>query len=320
MLITACIFMHNAQLKAAVPEIYEIPGIIIKKLKKPPQAPPPYMVQTYDEWLETARDIELDKRLYRVPKPEINEKLNKVEDPVILISRYNSPPGSNEVDLSAIKKATTLKSVPVASPDFNNLAVSVYYYSPAHNQISSEVLVVPLDTSKSRINRILEAKILDFQKGSNLSSGIYDVLENLYSSLTVVDWSADGRAILVKEKIGSTDSGIFRTNVWAIFLNEESGYDYKEYPSLQKTIIKYWKKNGKIILDSHRWDIKVLGFNSEKPNQALVIAYVYDNNSEKIFLGVWGLDIYSDSVELISLENVPQGIATNGMTLRFRTE
>lgn len=315
-LLLACIGSADAKIK--IPEK-------LKNLKKPPPEKP-YMVETYDEWLEKAQDIELGKRIYEPQKPQVNEKLNKVEPPVILFSRYNVPPGSNEADLAAIRRELVTKSIPVASADFSKLAVAFYYYAPMYNQISSEVLVVPLDTSKSRIDRILEAKILDYQKGYNLTSGAHEFLKDLYSTLTIVDWSPNGKIVLVKEKIGSPTSGIFRTNLWAIFLDEgvnKSGgitSRYKNYPDLQSTIIKYWKKQNKIILDSYRWDVKVLGFSSANPNLAVVSAHVYDNKGEKISLGTWSVDVYTGDVRLVSTKNEPQGISTNGMVLKLRTE
>jgi len=321
-LLICCIGVADAKIK--MPEKIKVPEKL-KNLRKPPPEKP-YMVQTYDEWLEHSSDIQLQHRTFKPRSPEINEKLNKVEPPVILISRYNSPPGSNDADLSTIRRELVTKATPVSSPQFDKLAVAFYYYSPSHNQISSEVLVVPLNTSKSRIDRILDAKILDYQKGYNLTSGAHELLRDLHSTLTVVDWSADGTIVLVKEKIGSANSGIFRTNLWAIFLDDgidENGgitYQYKGYPDLQTAIAKYWKKQNKIILNSYRWDVKILGFSNVDPNLAIITAHVWDENSEKISLGTWSVNIYTDAVELVSQGSEPQGIATNGMVLKLRTE
>lgn len=303
-------------------DCFEITKKVKTVLRKKSLTTKPYMVQTYDEWLEEARDVGINQRKYEVPKPQINEKLNKIEDPMIFFTRYNVPIGGNEADLAKIRKEKILTSIGVSSPNFNNLAMSVYYYSPVHNQISSEVLVVPLDGSKSRINRILEAKILDNNKGRNLSSGTNEFRQDLYSTLTIVDWSKNGKVVLVKEKIGSTNSGIFRTNVWALFIPERSPsrYTFKGYPQLQKQISRYWRKNKNLILNAYRWDIKILGFSELSPSEVVVLAYAYEKNGTQIFLGSWSVDVYTGVVKLISLKNKNHNISTNGIVLKMRNE
>lgn len=322
-----------------VPEIYEIPGLVKNAVKKKleqkrEKKKPPYMVQTYDEWLDVAQDVPYEERKTVIPKPlmdeEISKKLNKVEDPIITLVRYNIPAGTNEADLSTIKQKGALTSMGVASPDCNNLAVVFYYFSPSHDQIASEAAIIPLDTKKSRINRILEAKIIDKNKGRNITSGVYEFHKHFYSTFTIVDWSADGQTILLKEKLGSSNNGIFRTNVKTMHLsgNGVGAHEYREFPELQKEISAFWRESERLILDNYRWDVKVLGFSENNPDEAIVLAHVNEHTYSRErggktvqkFLGAWGLNVKTGAVRLLSLTETSFPIAANGIILKFRTE
>lgn len=296
--------------------IFSLPACAKWKFKKTKKEKP-YMVQTYDEWLESALDVELSKRIYTKPELVINKKINIV-DPTPYLAKYNLPVGSNEVDLFEIKNAKTLSSIGVASPIFDKLAIVHYYYAPFYNQISSEIFIVPLDTEKPRTERILNAKIIDTDKGTNLAVGAGEFQQDLYSTLTIVDWSTDGRMVLVKEKIGSSNNGIFKTNIWTVYPSK-NGNIIKNYPQLQTAIMNYWRKNGGIILSHYRFDINILGFDKNNPDMVVAVAFAYEKNGGKITLGTWGVNVYTGEVSLISTKNSDVEISTNGLILKFKS-
>ena len=287
-----------------------------KKSKKV-QIVKPRMVETVREWEIQAQEIPLNQRTFERPKEEIKANLNKIVDPTPYLVKYNSPVGGYETDLSRIKELKTIPSLGVASPIFDKLAVVYYYYAPVHNNISSELFIVPLDGSKSRINRILDAKVIDMNKGYNLESGTDEFRGNLLSSLTIVDWAPYGRAILLKEKLGTSDSGIFRTNLHAVLV-DKGDRTIKSFPQLQETIIKYWRKNGGLILNRYRWDIKVLGFSTRNPQDAIVMAYAYEKGGAEVFLGTWAVNVYTGAVDLVSLRNSEPEVSVNGVILKFK--
>ena len=45
-----------------------------------------------------------------------------------------------------------------------------------------------------------------------------EVYSNRFQGLTLVDWSKDSRKLLIKEKIGSTQNGLYKTKLYVHFI------------------------------------------------------------------------------------------------------
>ncbi len=287
------------------------------KIKK--KQPWPKMVETKEEWLNQAQNIDLQDRENPAKDPPVNKKLTVVQPPAPFLVKYNNPPGSPEADIALIKKEKMARSKGVANDDFTRMAYSQYNFYPNFNQISSEVFVMPLDTSKTIVERMTRANVLLADKSFTLTSAKYNYRRNLFSALTVLDWSKNGDVLLVKEKIGSLEGGIFRTNICVVFVDENVKTSaYKRFDNLEDTIKDYWAQKQGIRLNFYRWNIKPLGWNKENEDEIISLAHAWDKNGQEIFLGAWGLNYKTDAVRLISLSETRYEIAIYGNVISFK--
>lgn len=289
------------------------------KIKK--KQPWPKMVETKEEWIMEAQDIDLQERENPAKNPPVNKKLTIVQPPSAFLVKYNNPPGSPEADIALIKKNKMARSKGVANDDFTRMAYSQYNFYPNFNQISSEVFVMPLDTSKTMVERMKNANILLADKSFTLTSAKYYYKRNLFSALIVLDWSKDGDVLLVKEKIGSLDTGIFRTNICVVFVDDDvKTSEYKRFDNLEDSIKDYWAKKEGIRLNFYRWNITPLGWNKENEDEIISLAYAYDKKGQKVFLGAWGLNYKTEEVRLISLSETRYEIAIYGNVISFKVK
>lgn len=284
-----------------------------KKKKVPPQR----MVETKEEWYEQAKNINLEER--KIPEyKELQDKDFKPKaQPPKKFVKYNSAPGSREVDLSKIKRLLDIRSQGVFDPDFKYIAYGQYYYTPVYNQISSDIFVQELKSGFTRIKKALSVNILNVNRTPVISSGIAEFRKDMFSTLTIVDFSRDSSKLLVKEKVGSSNSGIFRNYVWIYFMpkGDTAGFSTR-YDELNDTIKYYWGNKGYLALDNYRWDLKPLGFSEEKPNMVVVEAFAWDKQGEKIYLGLWGIETDSRKILLLSEKPMQIKLSINALILK----
>ena len=273
------------------------------------------MVETKEEWLKEATATPLESRKPDEKKYEHDEKTSKVEPPHAYIKRYNIPAGVWDMNLSTITKNHTQYSIKVASPDFKKFAVTYYYYIPSQNQIASELFIEPLTGFKSRTQKLVDAAVMDKNKGTNLATGIYEFRENSFKTLSIVDWNSTSDLVLVKEKVGSFTSGIFTTNPIVAHRTEYTT-EYKRYPQLQEAIIKYCRDFLGIAFNNYRWNIEVLGFNADDESKFIVKAVAWDNDKKKKTLGYWSVDVASGEVHRMRYGK-PFNTSANGYCLFF---
>ena len=278
----------------------------------------PKMVETVDEWLEEATLLDPKSRENPKPEQKENKKLTKVKSKEAVLTKYNNPPGGREVDITMIKKYKLAYSEGIASDDFTKMAYVQYNYYPVYNQISSEVFIVPLNESLSFEDRLLNVNIVRGNRQNTLKSGKTSYMGNLFSSLTIVDWSRNGDILLLKEKIGSLHNGIFKTNICIAYVDENSTiYKKERFDFIQDKISDYWTKGTNIKLSFYRWDIKVLGWSASNDNEVIMEAHAFLESGKKADLGIWGLNCKTKEVRLISVEKIPQNISAFGNTIRF---
>ncbi len=273
------------------------------------------MVQTREEWLESAKATPLESRKPEEKPYEFDEKTSKVEPPNAYIKRYNIPAGKWDMNLSTITKNHTQYSIKVASPDFKKFAITYYYYIPSQNQLASELFIEPLTGFKSRIKKLIDASVMDKNKGTNLATGVYEFRENSFKTLTIVDWNSTSDLVLLKEKVGSFTDGIFTTNP-IIAYRLENTTEYKRYPKVQEEILKYNREILGIAFNNYRWNVEVLGFDANDESKFIVKAVTWDKDKKKKTLGYWAVDVVSGEVHRMRYGK-PFDISANGFCLFF---
>lgn len=226
------------------------------------------------------------------------------------IESYNTVPGKQELNLFNIEIARQINSTGILCPDGSKAAYSEVYYYPENMQTSSKIFYfftklnidkdnAEFNLSKSDAERIINPKSPINRPFKILESGVNTLNDQLFNTLTIVDWSYDGNKLLVKEKVGEHYRGIISTNLWVYDFNLKTS---KRLDQIRKTVVYYWKTLHKLALNDYRWDIEPLGWDINYPDRIIVNAYGY-NYDEKHFLGCWAVDYSTGRTRLLSLEN-----------------
>ena len=289
----------------------------INPFKKKPPEEKPKMVETREEWLIEATDIPLSERDIQTQEEPKSDKKFYYPEIRYIFDKYNYPPGKRELNIEDVKKNLYSYPYVVADSKCQYVAYPRYYFYPEVNQISSEFFVEKLDMSKSRKKRILEYNHSQEKRHPVVQAGMKERYKNLFSGLTLVDWSADGKKVLIKEKTGSTLNGIYKTYLYVYFIDDDIEESYTiKLVNFDKVIKNYYLdyENKQII--KYRYDIMPLGFSLENDTIIISLCYVYDNEGKKIFLGAWGYDLSNDKTMLISKTKTDFPISTNGLILR----
>ncbi len=284
--------------------------------KKSPVIQKEKIPQTKQEWEEKAQNIPLEDRKLDPYKDPESDKKTIYNTPHFVFELYNNPPGMRKLDISDIKK--NLYSYPyiVSDNKCHYVAYPRYYFSPDINQISSEFFVEKLDTTKTKVRRMLDYNHNQKTRNSIIVSGKKEHYPNLFSGLSLVDWSKDGKKLLIQEKVGSTINGIYKTYLYVHFMENEitQGYTIK-LDNLDNAIKKYFLHYQNVQIVKYRYDIEPLGFSQDNDNIIIAFVYVYDKNMNKIFLGAWGYNISNNEIILLSTTQTQFPISANGLIL-----
>ncbi|MBQ4646284.1 MAG: hypothetical protein IJB79_02935 [Candidatus Gastranaerophilales bacterium] len=318
-LIFKCLFElgANAQIDDILLDFDKIKSKAKATFKKKEPSPKPKMVETVQEWKQEAQNIPLEDREIKEEKQEIDSKKFHVPELKYTFEAYNYPHGKRELNLEELRKNIFYMPYLVADNGCRYVAYPYYYYSPDSNQISSNFYVEKLDTSKTKTKRILDYRHKQKERIPVIEAGTKEIYPNLFNGLTLVDWSADSKKLLIKEKIGSTFGGIYKTYLYIHFLESDirSGYTIKldDFDEAIKNYFLDWE-NRQII--KYRYDIEPLGFSSKDDNVIFALCYVYDKDGNKIFLGTWAYDCIKRETSLISKTKFTPFVSINGLILK----
>ncbi len=279
------------------------------------------MVETRQDWEQEAKNIPLEQRkLDDFEEPKSTKKFYYPKTKYVF-EKYNANPGQREFNIEDIKKNLRSYSYLITDIGCKYGAYARYYFLPETNQISSEIYVGKLDTSKVRVKRILDYHHNQKARMPIVEAGTKEIYPNLYRGLTLVDWSADSKKLLIKEKSGSAFGGIYKTSLYLyVAPNDiEEGYTYK-LTGLDEAIKNYYLDYNNIQLVKYRYDIVPLGFSTDNDDLIVVLAYAYDINNQKVFLGAWGYDYKEKKSMLLSKTDTDFPVSANGMFIKRSIE
>lgn len=275
------------------------------------RTPSGYMtVAEYEGISEYKEKSELE---FDIPKIEKPSDFKYIPKPLYRITPYNDPPGSAELTLGKkLFKNRQINGQGIVSPDYSLMVYPAIYYYADSASVASDLFMIPLDEDDTNLNRILKANVAKRYPDPILSTD--KKIDNFaaFRTLTPVDFSADGTKLLVKEKIGSSEDGIWQTRIYVYDFNKMTSYDLVE---LRDAITYYWKEYKKVNLDNVRWDIIPLGFSEQTPTRVVVQAYAYTGETP-VYLGSWSIDCWGNQSRLISLDkNSTPKVSINGYKL-----
>lgn len=272
--------------------------------------PSGYMTVEEYELLSTPKD----RMTMEVPVPKTPTPADMlyVPQPTYNITKYNNPPGSPELTIGAtFYKRRQQNAQGIVSPDFKKLVYPSIYYYPNSASTACDLFVINLEEAKSNKEKILTANVLHRVSEPILSTEKSN--DNLYTfrTLTPIDFSPDGSKLLVKEKIGNTKDGIWKTTPIVYDFTNNISYNLIE---IRGAIVYYWERYKSIDLDDKRWDIYPLGFDAENPDWVVVNAVAYTGNTP-VNLGIWKVTYTGEQSRLVSFDNSAVNVSINGYKL-----
>ncbi len=253
-------------------------------------------IEEYEQLSAPKDRMESDIEIPKVPTPA---DMVYVPQPAYKITRYNNPPGSPEITLTnAFYEKRQQNAQGIVSPDFTKLVYPAVYYYPNTGSTACDIFVINLEQAKSNMDKILTASTIHRLSEPILSTDKANDNYYTFRTITPVDFNHDGTKILLKEKIGNTKDGIWKTTPFVYDFTVNNSYSLKD---VRDSIVYYWKENNDLNLDDKRWDIIPLGFAASNPNWVVVSAVAYTGD-KPVNLGVWAITSKGEKTRLLSLD------------------
>lgn len=272
------------------------------------RTPSGYMtVEEYEKASEykDKSDMEFD-----IPTIDKQADFKYIPQPLYKIVKYNDPPGKTELSLGRrLYNKKMINGQGIVSPDYSIMVYPAIYYYQDSGSTATDLFVIPLKGNDPPLVKIMKANIAqrDFEPIMSTDK----VIDNYaaFRTLTPVDFSQDGSVLLVKEKIGSSEDGIWETRIYTYDFSNKTKYDL----SVINEAIKYfWKEYMDLNLDAKRWGIVPLGFDINDNKRVIVQSYAYTGD-KPVFLGTWSIDNKGEQSRLVSFDrNYTPQISSNG--------
>ncbi len=245
-----------------------------------------------------------------IPKVPTPSDFKYVPKPLYRIVKYNDPPGSVELTLGRrLYNKKQINAQGIVAPDYSILVYpAVYYYSDSVS-VASDLFVVPLEDGDTNLNKILKANTAKRIPEPILSTD--KAIDNYASfrTLTPVDFSNDGTKLLVKQKIGSSEDGIWQTNIYVYDFKNKLSYDLSE---VRDAVVYFWQEYMDLNLEDKRWDIYPIGFEKANPERIIVQGFAF-TGEKPVFLGTWSVDWQGNQSRIVSFDkNVDPIVSING--------
>lgn len=279
-----------------------------KENKRLNSEPSGYM--TVEEYEKRSEYQDKTTAKFDIPRIERPTDFKYIPQPLYKIIKYNEPAGKTELSLGRrlfIKRQVNGQGI--VSPDYTKLVYPAVYYYNDSGSVATDLFMIPLNENESNLTRILKANTAQRNPQPILSTD--KAIDNYaaFRTLTPVDFSSDGTKLLAKEKLGSSEDGIWETRIYIYDFTAEKIYDLNV---LREAIKYYWKEYMDVALIEKRWDILPLGFDSANPEYVVVQAFGY-TGEKPVFLGTWSINCFGENTKLVSFDKdyIPP-ISANG--------
>ena len=265
---------------------------------------------TVEEYEELSKYQDKSKKELDIPKVQTPSDFKYVPHPTYKIVKYNSPAGSTELRLGKrLYSQRQINAQGIVAPDFSMLVYPAIYYYTDSASVAADVFVIPLFGQDQPLEKILKANIMHRIPEPILSTDKSISDYAAFRSLTPVDFSTDGKKILIKEKIGSREDGIWQTSIFVYDFANKTDYKLDE---VRDAIVYFWKEYMNLNLNDYRWDIFPLGFLKSQPDRVAVQAIAYTGETP-VFLGTWSIDTKGNQSRVVTFQkNVEPLISANG--------
>ncbi len=290
------IYQNNVN-KVEVTEKYE-------KSKMPESG---YM--TVAEYEAKSRAKSKKEIIEEVKEPDIPKDSNMVYVPqkTFKLVKYNDPIGSPELTLPRkLNFDRQINAQGIISGDKTMLVYPAVYYYAQTDCTSCDLFLIKLDSKLNDTDKAMKANIVQREEEPLISTSKDIETKFIFRTLTPIDFSADNKKLVVKEKVGHRHDGIWKTDLWVYDFEKREA---KKLPQIREAIIDYWANSGGVDFEENRWDIYPMGFDANDDNRIILCAYAYTGEVPK-FLGTWSIDVegVNSKLEDLSGSSIPVSV------------
>ena len=258
---------------------------------------------------KTRKDIVEEIKGGEVPK---DSNMVYVPQKTFRLVKYNDPIGSPELSLPRkLNFDRQINAQGIISGDKTMLVYPAVYYYAQSDCTSCDLFLIKLDSSMTDTERVKRANVVEKEDEPLISTSKDIDTKFVFRTLTPIDFSADNKKLVVKEKIGYRHDGIWKTDLWV--------YDFEtktatKIPQIREAIIDYWAQVGGLDFEENRWDIYPMGFDANDDNRVILSAYAYTGEIPK-FLGTWSIDVEGNNSKLEDLQGASVPVSMVGYKL-----
>lgn len=269
---------------------------------------------TVAEYEEKSRAKSKKEIMDEVKEPVIPKDSNMVYVPqkTFKLVKYNDPIGSPELNLPRkLNFDRQINAQGIISGDKTMMVYPAVYYYAQSDCTSCDLFLIKLDPKLNDTDKAMKANIVQREEEPLISTSKDIDTKFIFRTLTPIDFSADSKKLIVKEKVGHRHDGIWKTDLWV--------YDFEKHqarklPQIREAIIDYWANEGGIDFEENRWDIYPMGFDVNDDNRVILCAYAYTGDVPK-FLGTWSIDADGVSSRLEDLNGSSIQVSVVGYRL-----
>lgn len=260
------------------------------------------------------RSLSKDKNTVDIEPAQIPSEAGMKYVPIrkYKLVKYNEVPGFTELQIPRrLNFDREVAGQGIVSSDFTFMVYPALHYYASADCTTTDLYLIPLDTSLSKIERVKQANVIRRGTEPILSTDKDIETPYIFRTLTPIDFTQDNKKLLIKEKIGYRFDGIWKTDLWVYDFEEKKA---TKLPEIRQAIVHYWANAKGANLDEKRWDIYPMGFDENNKNRVIVCAYAYTGKTP-VFLGTWSIDIKGDYTNLKALTGNSLPIALVGYKL-----
>ena len=221
--------------------------------------------------------------------------------------KYNEPVGSPELTLPRkLNFDRQINAQGIISGDRTMMVYPAVYYYALQDCTACDLFLIKLDPKLNDTDRAIYANVVQKVEKPILSTEKNIDTKFVFRTLTPIDFSADNKKLVIKEKTGYRHDGIWKTDLWIYNFETEEA---TKIPQIREAIINYWAQAGGVDFEENRWDIYPMGFDANNDDRVILCAYAYTGEAPK-FLGTWSIDVYGNNSKLENLNgsNIPVSV------------
>lgn len=258
---------------------------------------------------KSKKEMQKDVKGGEVPK---DSNMVYVPQKTFKLIKYNDPVGSPELSIPRkLNFDRQINAQGIISGDITKLVYPAIYYYAEIDCTSCDLYLINLDPKLTDVQKAVYANVVQKVDKPLISTEKDFDTKYIFRTLTPIDFSADNKKLVVKEKTGHRFDGIWKTDLWIYDFEKQEAL---KLPQIRDAIVNYWADAGGVDFDENRWDIYPMGFDANDDNRIILCAYAYTGDVPK-FLGTWSIDVDGENSKLEDLSGATIPVSTIGLKL-----